>query len=106
MEGCIKEVKAGNVGNTQSCIIVRGKKWSVGGRGDMGGMGDMEGRGDQRSRSSWERRSMSKANKILRRLPGLGQPKVRMFKRIIRYCEVDCCDKLAFFHCNKWQGRP
>jgi len=76
MEGCIKEVKAGNVDNTQSCIIVRGKKWSVGGRGDMGGMGDMEGRGDQRSRSSWERRSMSKANKILRRLPGLGQPKM------------------------------
>ena len=86
MEGCHKEVKdeTGRVGNTERCSTVRGRKRIVVGMGDLGSMGDMGGKGDQRSRSSWEGRSLSKANAILRRPPGPSQPKVRMFKRIVR----------------------
>jgi len=52
---------------------VRGRKRIVVGMGDLG---DMGGKGDQRSRSSWEGRSLSKANAILRRPPGPSQPKM------------------------------
>ena len=100
VEGCHKEVrdKTGHVGNTMSCSIVRGNKRSVGGRGDMGG------KGDQKSISSWEGRSLSKGNAILRRPPGPSRPKVGMFN-VHTYCEVDCCDKFASLHCNRWRGR-
>ena len=73
----------------------------MGDLGSMGHMGDMGGKGDQRSRSSWEGRSLSKANAILRRPPGPSQPKVR----IQTFCGVDCCDQLASLHCSRWQGR-
>ena len=118
MEGCHTEVKdrTGRVGNTERCSAVRSRKMSVRGMGDIGGRGDMGGRGviggrgglggkgDQRSRSSWEGRSLSKANAILRRPPGPSRPKVRMFN-VHTYCEVDCCDKFASLHCNRWRGR-
>ena len=106
MEGCHKEVKdeTGRVGYTERCSTVRGRKRIVVGMGDLGSMGDMGGKGDQRSRSSWEGRSLSKANAILRRPPGPSRPKVRMFN-VHTYCEVDCCDKFASLHCNRWQDR-